>query len=153
MSYTDLLKKKAILLDVDAGDGDRILEVLADGLCNLDPELVPRRGELLDALRERETLGSTAAHMVAIPHVKLPGVKKVSIVVAVHQAGVDFRALDGELVHVFFSVVRPEESADEHLAILRWIADIAQHQDFVPFARQATEPSHIIDLLAEFSPA
>ncbi len=153
MTYTHLLSEEHILLDLEATDADSVLATLADALVRVDPSLAERRDELLEALREREAMGSTASHRVAIPHVKLPGVEKVSVVVAVHRQGLDFRALDGELVHVFFSVVRPAENADEHLAVLRWIADVAQHQDFVPFACQATSPRQVIELLSELSPA
>lgn len=153
MTYTHLLQEENVLLDLEATDADSALEALTDALVRADESLAERRDELLAALREREAMGSTASHRVAIPHVKLAGVEKVSVVVAVHKAGLDFRALDGEPVHVFFSVVRPEERAEEHLAVLRWIADIAQHQDFVPFACQAKTPRQIIELLSELSPA
>ncbi|KAA3608200.1 MAG: PTS sugar transporter subunit IIA [Planctomycetota bacterium] len=153
MSYTDLLCSESVILDLKAQDFDEVLAILADGLVRVSPELKDRRDEMLDALKAREALGSTASQGVAIPHVKMKGVQKVSIVVAVHREGVDFRALDGEPVHVFFSVIRPEETADEHLGILRWIADIAQHQDFVSFSCQASTPEQILDLLVELSPA
>lgn len=153
MTYTALLSRESVVLDLQARDREEVLEALAEALARSDPDLAERREELLAALRERERKGSTASQAVAIPHVKLPRLRRVSLVVAVHQRGVDFRALDGEPVHVFFSLVRPEETADQHLAVLRWIAEIAQHEDFVPFARQARSPEQIIELLSEFSPA
>ncbi len=153
MTYTDLLTTDSVLLDLQAGDADEALAKIADVLAAQAPALSGRRDELYTALIERESRGSTGQQGVGIPHVKMDGVDKVSVVVAVHQDGLDFRALDDEPVHVFFSVVRPTEGAEEHLGILRWIAGIAGHHDFVGFAKQATEPSQILDLLAELSPA
>lgn len=147
------LSRECIVLDLQAGSRDEVLSALAAALARMDPELGQRREELLRALREREQRGSTASQKVAIPHVKLSGLKRVSLVVAVCQRGVDFQALDGEPVHVFFSVVRPAEGAEQHLSLLRWIASVALHKDFVPFARQARTPEQIIDLLYELAPA
>lgn len=151
MAYADLLKPEAVLLDVDADDGDSVLQRLVDALVVSNPGLADRRQEILDALQEREAQGSTASQRVAMPHVKLPGVEQVTMAVAVHRRGVDFRALDGEPVHVFFSLIRPEENAEEHLGILRWLAGVARHHDFVPFALQAQKPEQLIDLLTELA--
>jgi mannitol/fructose-specific phosphotransferase system IIA component (Ntr-type) len=69
---------------------------------------------------------------VAIPHCKLKGLARGVVAVGLVPAGVDFGAVDGQPVKVFFLVVSPAESPAEHLQILaaisRWIrAD--QHAD------------------------
>ncbi|MDP7560816.1 MAG: PTS sugar transporter subunit IIA [Planctomycetota bacterium] len=114
---------------------------------------VDRRDDIYNGLVEREAQGSTGQQGVGIPHIKLSGISKVSMVVGIHKEGLDYDALDGEPVHVFFSVIRPEEGTEDHLDVLRWIAGIAGHQDFVSFARQASETGQVIDLLTELSPA
>lgn len=153
MTYTHLLTADSVVLDLQSPDSDEVLGQLAATLVQQDPQLNGRADELSAALIERESRGSTGQQGVGIPHVKLDGVDQVSIVIGVHQDGVDFGALDGEPVHVFFSVVRPAEGAEDHLDVLRWIAGIAGHQDFVAFARQATAANQILDLLSELSPA
>jgi len=153
MTFTDLFRAEAILLDLNEPDADSVLARLAQSLASLEPELAGREDELLNALQERESRGSTGSQGVGIPHVKLPGLTKVTAVLGVHREGVDFRALDGEDVQVFFSVVRPEDSADDHLDLLRWIAGIAQHEDFVSFACQASSTDQIQELLGELSAA
>lgn len=153
MTFTDLFRAEAILLDLNEPDADSVLARLAQSLASLEPELAGREDELLNALQERESRGSTGSQGVGIPHVKLPGLTKVTAVLGVHREGVDFRALDGEDVQVFFSVVRPEDSADDHLDLLRWIAGIAQHEDFVSFACQASSTEQIQELLGELSAA
>jgi len=152
MVYTKLLSSKSVLLHLEAGSADDVLESLVDLLIQADPDLASRRSELVGALEEREKQGSTASGRIAIPHVKLPGWEKISMAVAIHPQGVEFHALDGEPVHVFFVVARPEEGAEEHLGLLRWIAGIAHHPDFVSFALQAETPAQIVDLLSELSP-
>lgn len=151
MPYARRLTPDAVLLDLDGDTPDEIFAALTEGLIAQRAELAQRRDELLAAMRAREAQGSTASQGVAIPHVKLPGLGGVATVIGVHRAGVDFHALDGGPVHVFFSVARPAETADEHLGLLRWFAGIAQHQDFVSFARQARSAQEILDLLSELA--
>jgi mannitol/fructose-specific phosphotransferase system IIA component (Ntr-type) len=153
MTYSELFPPEAILLKMDQTDADEVLEVLANTLILQDPALAGRESELVQALKDRESKGSTGSQGVGIPHVKVEGASKVSAVIGIHQDGVDFNALDGEDVHVFFSVVRPVEGADEHLGLLRWIAGIAQHQDFVSFSCQAHSQKQIVDLLSELATA
>ncbi len=153
MTYSHLFTTDSVLLDMDHGDADAALGALADALVLQDPALVERRDELHLALQAREARGSTGSQGVGIPHVKLAGLDKVSVVIGVHHNGLDFNALDGENVYVLFSVVRPEVGADEHLDLLRWIAGLAQHQDFVSFACQASSSEQVLELLSELSPA
>ncbi len=153
MSHAHLLSPDSVLLDLAAGDAAGVFVELVEGLVAQAPELAPRRAELLAALQAREAQGTTASQGVAIPHVKLSGITRVVAVIGVHRAGVDFRALDHEPVHVFFSAVRPSETAEQHLGLLRWFASVAQHEDFVSFTRQAQSAQQILDLLNELAPA
>jgi len=153
MTYAHLLTKESILLDLPGSDSDSILAALVDGLTAQNQTLAARREELLTAMRTREAQGSTASQGVAIPHVKLPKLDSVAVVIGINRDGVDFRALDGGRVYVFFSLVRPAETADEHLGLLRWIAGIAQHRDFVSFARQASSAQEVLELLSELAAA
>ena len=153
MNFAQHLTPASVLLGLEAADAHGLLQELVDGLVANNPELAPRRAELLAALQEREAQGSTASQGVAIPHVKLPGISQVTVVLGVHRRGVEFRALDNEPVHVFFSIVRPAETADQHLGLLRWCASIALHEDFVSFTRQTQSVQEVLDLLNELAPA
>ncbi len=153
MTYVDLFSEQSILLDIQAADSDGVLAALVDGLVTVNPALEPHREALKAALILRESQGSTGSSGVGIPHVKSPHTDKVSVVLGIHQDGVDFNALDGEDVHVFFAVIRPEQDAEDHISLLRWLSGIAQHEDFVSFARQATTGAQVIDLLGELAPA
>ena len=153
MTYVNLVPPQSVILGLESTESDHALSTLASALCANHPELSGREDEVRDALREREAQGSTGQHGVAIPHIKLPNLSSVCMVIGVNDAGLDFSALDGEPVHVMFGVVRPEEGADEHLDVLRWIAGVAGHQDFVSFACQAKSQQEFIDLLTELTVA
>jgi len=153
MNYVDLFSEQSILLDLQVSDSDSALSAMVDRMAVLNPALADRKEELLAALLAREAQGSTGDAGVGMPHIKMAGLTDVSVMIGVHREGLDFAALDAETVKVFFCVVRPEEGADEHLGLLRWLAGIAKHQDFVSFAVQATEAQQVIDLLSELAAA
>lgn len=154
MSYPDLFRKEHVLLNpAAAGDAGSVLSALTEVLVQGNAELEGREAEILAALETREAQGSTGSQGVAIPHIKVAGLSSVSLALLVTRDGVDFRALDGEAVNVFFGVLRPEEKAEEHLGLLRWIASVAQHEDFVSFACQADSRTQVLELLHEMTPA
>ncbi len=153
MNYVDLFNEQSVLLNLQSPDADSALAAMVDQMAVINPELADRKEELLAALITRESQGSTGDAGVGMPHVKMAGISNVTVVVGVHPEGLDFSALDGGMVKVFFCLVRPEEGAEEHLGLLRWLAGIAQHQDFVSFSVQANEAQQVIDLLSELAVA
>lgn len=153
MNHEELLAPEAILLDLSAADADGVLHELTEGLVRVQPAFAPHSEAIRAALAEREAKGSTGSLGVAIPHVRMAELEHQAMVLGIHQEGVDFAALDGEPVHVFFAVVGGETQAEEHLQVLRWIAGIAQHPDFVSFARQASSVEQVLELLKELAPA
>ena len=89
------------------------------------------RLRLVGALEERERLNSTAlGDGVAIPHGKLPGVRRVIAAFARSRAGVDFQSLDGKPTHLFFLLVAPEDSAGAHLKALARISRLLKDESF-----------------------
>jgi len=153
MPHAALFTEGSVLLDLQSDDSEGILASLVDAMVAANDSLTPRREEALQALIAREAEGSTGSEGVGIPHIKLPNFDSIAVAIGVHQAGIDFAALDGEPVHVFISILRPEDQTEEHLDMMRWIAGVAQHQDFVSFARQATNVQQVLDLLTELASA
>ena len=88
-------------------------------------------------------------HGVAFPHTKYPGVPQTTRVMAVSQGGVDFASLDGEPVYVFFLLVSPSETLDNHVRALEKIARLVRDGTFCRLARQAEGVAEIKQLLAE----
>ena len=112
------------------------------------------RAASLEALLQRELLASTGVGKnVAIPHVKLDGLKQVAASLTVLAEGVEWAAVDGEPVQVLFTVIRPARSGefhdpDRHLEMMRWIARLGRDQDFRRFALQARTRTQLVDLTA-----
>jgi len=143
-----LTRPDLIFTDLPAADRSQLLRALA--------ERIARRGltgnaeELFQRLWEREQLGSTGiGGGVAIPHCKLDGLAHAVVAVAVVAAGVDFGAVDGRPVCLFFLVISPSESPAEHLRVLaavsRWIKS-DRHTEAVLALR---DPQAVYDFLQQ----
>jgi fructose-specific phosphotransferase system IIA component len=119
-----LTRPDLIFPDLPSTDPAGVLRELADRVAKAGQ--VRDGGELFQQLWEREQLGSTGIGQgVAIPHCKLKGLRHGVVAVGMVPAGVDFGAVDGQPVKVFFLVISPAEAPAEHLQILaalsRWI--------------------------------
>ena len=109
-----------------------------------------RRAQVVAALEAREERGSTGlGRGIAIPHAKIPGLRRHAGVVARSTGGVDYRAIDGEPVHVLVMLVSPDARPDEHLRALKWISGLARDPDFTSFIRQARTAQDILDVIHE----
>jgi len=152
-----LFKTKSCSVSLKGETREAIFEELVANLVSassLDEDL---QADALKALVEREQLASTGLGMsVAIPHVKLGGLEQAVVSLSVHREGVDWNALDGDPVHLFFTVLRPDRPSElhdpeRHLEMMRWIAKLSRDPDFRRFALGATTKKELVDLLKEKS--
>jgi len=115
------LRPGAALPELTANSAAGVLEELAAGVARTLPGF--SAPAVLSGFLEREALGTTAVgDGFAIPHCRLPRAREVHLRVAMHPPGVDFGALDGKPVRVFFALVAPQSGATAHLEALGAIA-------------------------------
>ncbi len=123
MKISELLNSQAIVADLKAKDKSKALGELTDALIACEPSL--SRDNVLAVLLEREKLGSTGiGDGVAIPHGKLSGIPELKLVFGRSIGGVDFESMDGQLAHLFFLLIAPEESVGVHLKTLARISKL-----------------------------
>jgi nitrogen PTS system EIIA component len=129
MKIEDILSEDLVLADLAARAKPDVLVELAAALTTRYPELDKAR--LVGALEDRERLNSTAlGDGVAIPHGKLPGLRRVLAAFGRSRTGVDFQSLDGKPTHLFFLLVAPEDSAGAHLKALARISRLLKDPAF-----------------------
>ena len=108
------------------------------------------RNKLIEALRARESLGSTAIGQgIAIPHAKSDCVSKLVAAFGLSKKGVDFDSLDGELAYIFFLLVAPQDSAGPHLKALARISRLLKDKYFRDSLRACTDEKAIIKIIYE----
>ncbi len=121
MLLSELLSANRIKVPMGSRSKDDILRELvslvADGRGEADGEAI------LAAVREREQVLSTGiGGGVAIPHGKSPHVDQLLLAAGVTREPVDFDALDGQPVQLFFLLVGPESAAGAHVKALSRIS-------------------------------
>lgn len=157
MTFWKHFKAKSCSMQLDGTTKEEVLasavRTLVEG-GSLPPEL---EVSALTALVARERTGSTGVGMnVAIPHVKLAGLDRVACGVCLRPGGVEWAAVDGQPVQIFFVVLRPDQAGDhhdpdKHLEMMRWIARLARDGDFRSFALRVKTKTELVDLLKEKS--
>ncbi len=85
--------------------------------------------DILHAVREREECLSTGfGHGVAIPHARSPSLGEVRLVAGVSAAAIEYGALDGRPVRLFFLVAGPETMAGLQVRVLARIARLVRRE-------------------------
>ena len=146
----EMFSLEAIVAELEGQTKGAVLEEMVGAA--VGSGLLPRtrKAQVLAALEAREERGSTGlGRGIAIPHAKIPGLRRHAGIVARSTAGIDYRAIDGEPVHVLVMLISPESRPDEHLRALKWISGLARDPDFTSFIRQARTAQDILDVLHE----
>jgi PTS system nitrogen regulatory IIA component len=126
MRLTNLLTEDNIIPELKAKNKNGVLEELAGVIAGREPAL--DKGALMKVLLDRERLGSTGiGEGIAIPHGKFSGIRQPIISFGRSRKGLDFEAMDGGLVFLFFLLVAPENSASIHLQVLAKIAKVLKN--------------------------
>ncbi len=101
-----------------------MVEIISKGHGVRDPAL------LLEMLERRESLGSTGIGKgVAIPHGRSLAVVQLRVMFARSLKGIEFDAVDGKPVKLFFLIVAPpQDKGNEYLPLLGKIAELVQER-------------------------
>lgn len=129
MKLADLIRAEGIQIGLAARDKEALIDEMVDVLCRA--EKVRDRAAVAKAVREREALMSTGIGQgIGIPHAKTDAVERLIAVFGRSEAGIDFQALDGKPVHLFFLLVAPEDQSGPHVKALARISRLLKHMHF-----------------------
>lgn len=129
MRISDMLKKEYIIEELMAKTQREVLAELSSVFLRADN--VFDHQAMVTVLLEREKLGSTGiGEGVAIPHGKVPDIGELMISFGRSKHGVDFNALDGKPVHLFFLLVAPEDTTGKHLRVLAKLSRMLKSNGF-----------------------
>ena len=148
IKLSDLLKEKYIELDLKEKEKTKLIAELIDIAAK--PGRI-KNGALFKAILEREKLGSTAiGNGIAIPHVKIKGVKKPLLILGRSAEGVDFDSLDGEKTYLFFMLISPQEEVGLHLKILAKISHLVRDKFVVERLKKIKDKHEIFEIISGF---
>lgn len=141
MLLTDLITPERIKIPLVGTTKEELLHELVEVATRRDS--VEDAEDVLRAVREREAVLSTGIGQgVAIPHGKSPAMPELRMAAGYTRAPVDFDALDGQPVRLFFLLVGPESAAGPHIKALSRISRLVRRDDIrktLTAARDADE--------------
>jgi mannitol/fructose-specific phosphotransferase system IIA component (Ntr-type) len=150
VKLSEIVQEGAILSPMSATTRDAALGELLSALLAQGAAPGVSAGELMRRVLERENKGSTGfGKGVAVPHVKHPGVTRMSAAIGVSHRGIDFNALDRQPVYSVVLLVSPEDMPEEHLKAMEVIFKNLSKDTFRRFLRQAGTVEDVRGLLLE----
>ena len=106
--------------------------------------------EIFEILLERERLGTTGVGGgVAIPHGKLPGLKRLYGVFARLDQPIDFDSIDEQPVDLIFLLLAPETAGADHLKALARVSRLLRDKGMCEKLRATESADALYALLAD----
>ncbi len=150
MKLLDFVVGEAIVVELGAAGKEEAIREMVGGLHQAGKLSDGDLEAVVKAILGREELGSTGIGQgVAVPHTRHPTLSRLIGTVAISRRGVDFAALDGEPVDVFFLLVSPQNQPGDHLRALENISRHLKNDRFVALLRQARTREGVIEVLSE----
>ena len=148
MKITDILKRDYIIDSLVSNDKASTLEELSSFLKNKG--LISNKENLLNALMEREQLGSTGiGENVAIPHAKISEIDQIITIFGRSIKGIEFDSLDKKPVHFIYLVLAPAKSSGQHLKVLARISRLLKNKSLREAIMGAAEINQIYSIIAD----
>ena len=147
MNLSDFMHKELMLIDLLSDTKEDIIKEL---ICPIiKTGFTDSEEPLYKAILDREALGSTAIGKgVAIPHAETTSVKEKIIVFGRSKKRIDFNAIDGKPVHLFFMIISPHREISPHLKILARIFRFLKDKTFRDALMNAKSSEDIMELIA-----
>jgi nitrogen PTS system EIIA component len=146
MQLKEILKKEAITIDLKASTKEEVIKELVSLVA--DMYAIKGKKELIENVTKREKLGSTGMGQgIAIPHCKYDKIDNIYLAIGISKEGVDFKALDGEPVYIFFILIAPSTSAGPHLKALARISRLLRDEYFCRSLRNANTAQAVYNIV------
>lgn len=145
MRIADILPASRVALDVPALSKKAVLEELARLVVIDSSNLTP--AQAFDGLIARERLGSTGlGNGIAIPHGRIAHLQAMEGAFLRTATAIDYDAIDGEPVDLFFALFVPQDTTAEHNATLAELAKLFVDETLVNELREqaSTETVHAL---------
>jgi len=147
MDISDILTPTAVVAALKATSKKQALQELSRRAAELTGE-----GEraIFDILLERERLGTTGVgDGVAIPHGKLPNLRKLFGLFARLERPVEFEAIDEQPVDLIFLLLAPGGAGADHLKALARVSRLLRDRAIREKLRGSETPEALYALLTD----
>lgn len=145
MKITDLLSENCMILDLQATTKREAIDEMVHKL--YEAGRINNEEQFKEGILNREAQTSTGlGDGIAMPHSKNAAVVKPTVLFAKSTKGVDYEALDGQPVYLFFMIAAPEGANDTHLQALAALSGLLMNPDFTAKLKDVTSPQEVMQL-------
>ena len=95
------------------------------------------------------TLSTGIGGGIGIPHGKIKDLETLVLGFGLSRKGIDFESIDGQLTHIFFVLITPEDSTGLHLKLLARISRILKNDHFKDRLLNAADRQEIFEVIKE----
>ena len=144
----DILQPSRIFMDLKGADKSEILKDMTDRL--VAQNLLTDSEQIHRLLIERERMMTTGVKSgFAFPHVFSEQFDQTFLTLGIVRDGVDYEALDRQVVEFVFLLLGPPGHQTVHLRILARLSRITGQGGTLVRMRSASRPEQILECLAE----
>ncbi|WP_339124354.1 fructose-specific PTS transporter subunit EIIC [Fusobacterium nucleatum] len=150
MEIKDLLKKDLMIMDLKASTK---MEAIDEMVAKLkEKNIISDETVFKDLILKREERSSTGlGEGIAMPHAKTSIVNTPSVLFARSNKGIDYDALDGEPVYIFFMIAASEGAHDLHIETLAKLSKMLLNDDFTQGLKTCGSPDEVYALVDKYS--
>jgi len=149
MKLSELFNEANIVIDLDAGAKDELLGAIVSDLDGKG-HISDRDRATHDVIEREKVMSTGIGNGVAIPHAYTDGVDQLVAGFYRTREPVDFDALDGKDVSLFFIILGPKESRRDHIKVLAKISRLLNHEDFRQDLIDATDAAAVMSVFRRF---
>lgn len=148
MDIRELLLKDVMIMNLKAKSKDEVIDEMVHKYFEqgvIDDEKLYKA----DIVKREQESTTGIGDGIAMPHAKDKAVKRATVLFAKSETGVDFDALDGQPVQLFFMIAAPEGANNTHLQALASLSSLLINPDLVAKLKQAQTPDEVQQLFAD----
>ena len=145
MKIEDLLSPDLMIMDLKATTQEEAIKEMAD--LEVKQGVVNNEEEFIKSIWAREKESTTGiGEGIAMPHARNKYINRAAVLFAKSPKGIDYKALDGQPVHLFFMITAPAGADNTHLQALAKLSSLLINPDVVNALKAATTPEEVIDI-------
>ncbi|MER2063975.1 MAG: fructose PTS transporter subunit IIA, partial [Alkalibacterium sp.] len=142
MKINDVLKKDLMIMDLKARTKESAVDEMVKRL--VDEGVVSDFDTFKEGIMAREAQTSTGlGDGIAMPHSKNKAVKEPAVLFAKSSNGVNYDALDGQPVEIFFMIAAPEGGNNLHLEVLASLSRRLVDEEVVQALKTTQTPEDV----------
>lgn len=146
MRLRDMLDESSVKIGLESFDKEECIEEMTELLVRAGR--VTDRAEVLEAVRRRESEGSTGIGKgIAVPHGKSASLKNTVLALGVSKDGIEFDAVDGAPVKIVFMILGCADEPGKHLQALAEVVRLIRVPGLCEKLAEATSAKMVLDIL------